>query len=132
MGQLPRLTRAATGLTSAAAVLLALMLTGCGRSPSTASSRAEGSVTGRAILVGRLPGGGRPFTVGAVRDGKVMATVKVRPGGHFRLVVPAGHYRIGLWIPGAQLSIHYMSYTGSTTVKTGDTSLLNLNGVWHD
>jgi hypothetical protein len=131
MGQLPRLTRAAAGLTSVVAVLLALMLTGCAGSQSNASLSAESSVTGRAILVGRLPGGGRPFTVGAVRDGKIIETAKIQPGGHFRLVVPPGHYQVGLWIPGARLSVPYMSCAVPTTVKPEDTSPLNLQCDWH-
>jgi hypothetical protein len=79
MGAQQRPARAVM-LTCTAAVLLELALAGC--TNPRAESRAESSVSGRAILVGRVPGGSRPFTVGAVRGGKIVKTAEVRPGGH--------------------------------------------------
>jgi hypothetical protein len=128
MGTQQRPPRAAV-LTCAVAVLLGPLLAGC--TNSQAGSRAESSVSGRAILVGRLPGGGRSFTVGAVRDGKIVKTTEVRPGGHFRLAVPPGHYQVGLWIPGGHQTVSYMTCITYTTVKAARTSRTNLQCVWH-
>ena len=116
-------------LTFTAAVLLGPVLAGC--TNARTQSLAGSSVSGRAILVGRVPGDGRPFTVGAVRDGKIVQTAAVRPGGHFRLAVPAGHYQVGLWIPGARRSVFYMTCIVHTTVRTEHTSTTNLQCVWH-
>jgi hypothetical protein len=116
-------------LTCATAVVIGPLLAGC--TNSQAGSRAESSMSGRAVLVGRLPGGGRPFTVGAVHDGKIVKTTEVRPGGRFRLAVPPGHYQVGLWIPGARQTISYMTCVTQTTVKVAHTSRTNLQCVWH-
>jgi hypothetical protein len=75
VGTWQRPTRVAA-LTFTAAALIGLVLAGC--TNSRTGSRAEGSVSGRAILAGRLPGDGRPFTIGAVRDGKIVRTAAVR------------------------------------------------------
>jgi hypothetical protein len=128
MGIRQRPVRAAV-LTWAAAVLLGSLLAGC--TNSRVGSPAQSSVSGRAILVGRLPGGGRPFTVGAIRDGEIVKTTEVQPGGHFRLAVPPGHYQVGLWIPGAQQTVSYMTCITNTTVKAAHTARTNLQCVWH-
>jgi hypothetical protein len=124
MGAQHRLRRA-VALTWIATALLGPVLAGC------TSSRPDSSVSGRAILVGRLPGHGQPFTVGAVRNGKVIKTTEVHPGEYFRLAVPPGHYQIGLWVPGARHSVLYMTCVVPTTVKAGHPSRTNLQCVWH-
>lgn len=79
-------------LSGAACVLVGLLLGGC--------ASGDGSVSGQLHLSGRIPGGGRAFTVGAVQAGQVVARTKVRRGGRFTFSAPAGHYQVGLWIPG--------------------------------
>lgn len=88
-------------------------------------------LTGRAVLSGRIPGGGRPFTVGAVHDGKVVRKGTILPGGHFTLRVPPGNYQVGLWIPGQRPSASFLACTTQTTVRDGRTTVVNLYCVWH-
>ncbi len=99
--------------------------------PGCVGPRSASAISGRAILTGRVPGSGRPFTVGAVRNGKIIKTAKVRPGDRFNLTVPPGHYKVGLWIPGTRQSPLYLTCIAHTTVNPGETSTVNLECMWH-
>jgi len=115
----------------AAVVPIGLVLAGCTGSPTVSDM---GAVTGRPQLVGRVPGGGRPLIVGAIRNGKVIAVARVVPGGHFKLAVPPGRYRVGLWLPGAKLVVPDRSICQSSeavTVGAGRTASILLSCVWH-
>jgi hypothetical protein len=113
-----------------AVVIAGLVLSAC-TGPARQSS--VGSVSGRANLYGRVPGEGRPFTVGAVQDGKVVATAKLHPGGGpFNLAVPPGKYQVGLWIPGIrQLTVAFMTCATDATVHPGRSAVITLTCDWH-
>jgi hypothetical protein len=109
-----------------AAVVIVVLLSACAGIPG------PGSISGRADLYGRVPGDGQPLTIGAVHDGKVIATAQVRPGGRFNLAVPSGRYQVGLWVPGTrQLTDVYMTCATGATVSPGRSAVITLTCQWH-
>lgn len=121
--------RSAAGASLAALAALALVLPGC------AAAAQQGSVTGQAVLSGRVPGGGRPLTVGAVRGGTILATAEIRPtGGRFDLRVRPGRYQVGLWLPGAQQLVPKWMICAAPTnvsVTAGQAAAVTLSCSWH-
>lgn len=145
-------SRAASGLRAALLALAAavtaagtaagLALCGCtgsagpaagnwGSSASRAAPAPAATLFGRAVLTGRVPGGGRPLIIGVVRDGTVLATARVTPGGRFAFTVPAGRSEIAVWLPGARPGPSNAICHETVVAAARRRTVANLTCVWH-
>jgi hypothetical protein len=97
-------------------VIVGLLLAGC--------AAGNGTLSGRLPIIRGVDSNGHVSTVAAIHEGRVVAQVKVRPGGRFTLSVPAGSYQVGIWPPDQPPGV--IECPGYATVNSDQTATVNL------
>ena len=116
---------------SAMFIAAALLSTGC------TSSTQLGKVVVRSDFGGNVPGHGATMPLGAINtSGQTVASrgarSAIRPLGQATLTLPAGNYRIAVWLPGSTRFTRALALCSvPATAVAGQTITVNLTCIWH-